>query len=177
MRRAFPKGSFYNYFESKEDYAVQALHFYHQHLKDQLLVVLKDSSMPPKERVKAFLPAIFRCWKAFIIKWDAWWVTSRKRWAISATGWPKPQTGFYMKSSETLPAAWTRQGGTRRRQPAAGRVSCQQFSGSHAADEIQPQQPAAGVFITMMNRLLDSPVSELKAKRPGTVGNSYFSTT
>lgn len=49
-----PKGSFYNYFESKEEYAVQALHFYHQHLKDHLLVVLKDPSMPPKERVKAF---------------------------------------------------------------------------------------------------------------------------
>ncbi|MEN1760437.1 TetR/AcrR family transcriptional regulator [Anoxynatronum sibiricum] len=49
-----PKGSFYNYFESKEEYAVQALHFYHQHLKDHLLVVLKDPSMPPQERVKAF---------------------------------------------------------------------------------------------------------------------------
>lgn len=49
-----PKGSFYNYFESKEDYAVQAMLFYHQYLKDHLLVVLQDSSMPPKERVKAF---------------------------------------------------------------------------------------------------------------------------
>lgn len=49
-----PKGSFYNYFESKEEYAVQTLHFYHQYLKDHLLVVLKDPSMPPKERIKAF---------------------------------------------------------------------------------------------------------------------------
>ncbi len=49
-----PKGSFYNYFESKEEYAIQALRFYHQHLKDHLLVVLKNTSMSPKERVKAF---------------------------------------------------------------------------------------------------------------------------
>ncbi|SMP66368.1 TetR/AcrR family transcriptional regulator [Anoxynatronum buryatiense] len=49
-----PKGSFYNYFESKEEYAIQALRFYHQQLKDHLLVVLKNTSMPPKERVKAF---------------------------------------------------------------------------------------------------------------------------
>lgn len=49
-----PKGSFYNYFQSKEEYAIQAMHFYHQYQKDHLLVMLKDSSMPPKERVKAF---------------------------------------------------------------------------------------------------------------------------
>lgn len=49
-----PKGSFYNYFESKEEYAIQAMHFYHQHLKDHLLVVLNDASLPPKERVKSF---------------------------------------------------------------------------------------------------------------------------
>ena len=49
-----PKGSFYNYFESKEAYAIKAMHFYHQHLKDHLLVILKDPSLPPKERIKTF---------------------------------------------------------------------------------------------------------------------------
>lgn len=60
-----PKGSFYNYFESKEEYAIQALHFYHQHLKDHLLVVLKDSSMPPKERVKAFFKGNIQMMEGF----------------------------------------------------------------------------------------------------------------
>ena len=49
-----PKGSFYNYFESKEEYAIQALHFYHQFLQDHLLAVLKNTSKSPKERVKIF---------------------------------------------------------------------------------------------------------------------------
>ncbi len=52
-----PKGSFYNYFNSKEDYAIQALHYFHQHLKENMLCILKDSSQPPKERVKRFFHA------------------------------------------------------------------------------------------------------------------------
>jgi len=60
-----PKGSFYNYFVSKEEYAVQALHFYHQYLKDHLLVVLKDPSIPPKERVKAFFAGNIQMMEGF----------------------------------------------------------------------------------------------------------------
>ncbi len=89
-----PKGSFYNYFKSKEEYAVQALHFYHQYLKDHLLVVLKDPSMPPKKRVKAFFPEIFRYWKVFNTRWDALWEIFQKKWEISVTGWRKRRMRF-----------------------------------------------------------------------------------
>ncbi|MDW7672623.1 MAG: TetR family transcriptional regulator C-terminal domain-containing protein [Bacillota bacterium] len=60
-----PKGSFYNYFESKEEYAVQALHFYHQYLKDHLLIVLTDTSKPSKDRVKAFFSANIQMLEGF----------------------------------------------------------------------------------------------------------------
>ncbi|MDW7739792.1 MAG: TetR family transcriptional regulator C-terminal domain-containing protein [Bacillota bacterium] len=49
-----PKGSFYNYFDSKEDYAIQALQFFFSGIKENSLKILKDGGIEPAERIKTF---------------------------------------------------------------------------------------------------------------------------
>lgn len=49
-----PKGSFYNYFDSKEDYAIQALLFFFSTIKEGSLKILKDGNIEPAERIKTF---------------------------------------------------------------------------------------------------------------------------
>lgn len=46
-----PKGSFYHYFESKEDFAIQALHYYYGPKIDRFSAALKTSDVSPGERV------------------------------------------------------------------------------------------------------------------------------
>lgn len=52
-----PKGSFYYYFKSKEDYAVQALIFFFSKIKANSLKILEDKGLDPIERIKIFYEA------------------------------------------------------------------------------------------------------------------------
>nr|WP_320009874.1 TetR family transcriptional regulator C-terminal domain-containing protein [uncultured Desulfobulbus sp.] len=47
-----PKGSFYNYFKNKEDFAVEAMRLFTTREMEQMQQVLADASIPPLERVK-----------------------------------------------------------------------------------------------------------------------------
>ena len=51
---ATPKGSFYHHFRDKEDFALQVIDEYMQHVHAALAVCLADSSRPPLERVRRF---------------------------------------------------------------------------------------------------------------------------
>ncbi len=51
---ATPKGSFYHHFKDKEDFALQAIDQYVQHVHAGLDACLGDSSRPPLERVRRF---------------------------------------------------------------------------------------------------------------------------
>ena len=48
------KGSFYNYFESKEDFVIQALQYSADHCIPIMEETLKDSSLPPLQRIEKF---------------------------------------------------------------------------------------------------------------------------
>jgi len=45
------KGSLFNYFESKEDYGVQALTYYHNQLKEKSWDIFEDKSISARERI------------------------------------------------------------------------------------------------------------------------------
>ena len=49
-----PKGSFYHHFESKEDFGLQAIDLYMEHVHAGLDQCLDDSGLPPLERVQRF---------------------------------------------------------------------------------------------------------------------------
>ncbi|MBE0451231.1 MAG: TetR family transcriptional regulator C-terminal domain-containing protein [Clostridia bacterium] len=49
-----PKGSFYNYFKSKEEYGVEALWYYYDQLSSSSLMILTDHSIEPNERIVRF---------------------------------------------------------------------------------------------------------------------------
>ncbi|WP_304639050.1 TetR/AcrR family transcriptional regulator [Pseudomonas sp.] len=49
-----PKGSFYHYFESKEDFAIQALHYYYLPRLERFARALDSSEGSPRERVLRF---------------------------------------------------------------------------------------------------------------------------
>lgn len=49
-----PKGSFYNYFEDKEHYAVDALHYYYHETSKYRFDILEDENIKPLERIKNF---------------------------------------------------------------------------------------------------------------------------
>lgn len=49
-----PKGTFYNYFDSKEDYAVEALKFYYYEMVNENIDILTDTSLLPLERIVKF---------------------------------------------------------------------------------------------------------------------------
>lgn len=46
-----PKGSFYHYFESKEDFAIQALHYYYSPRIERFAAVLGAAELSPRERI------------------------------------------------------------------------------------------------------------------------------
>ena len=54
-----PKGSFYHYFESKEDFAIQALHFYYLPRLERFARALGSAEGSPRER-------ILRCYRDLI---------------------------------------------------------------------------------------------------------------
>lgn len=49
-----PKGSFYHYFESKEDFAIQALHFYYTPRLERFAQALSAPDAGPRERILRF---------------------------------------------------------------------------------------------------------------------------
>lgn len=49
-----PKGSFYHYFESKEDFAIQALHYYYTPRLERFASALQSEDASPRERVLRF---------------------------------------------------------------------------------------------------------------------------
>jgi TetR/AcrR family transcriptional repressor of nem operon len=51
---ATPKGSFYHHFKDKEDFALQVVDQYVQHVHEALDVCLGDSRRPPLDRVRRF---------------------------------------------------------------------------------------------------------------------------
>lgn len=54
-----PKGSFYNYFKSKEDYMVEALKFYFGKCQ-RAVQELKDKSVDPRERFEGFFGGMIK---------------------------------------------------------------------------------------------------------------------
>jgi TetR/AcrR family transcriptional regulator, transcriptional repressor for nem operon len=50
-----PKGSFYNYFESKEDFGLQVIDYYVGYLASMAAPVLGDPSVSPLERIRNLL--------------------------------------------------------------------------------------------------------------------------
>ena len=49
-----PKGSFYNYFGDKEQYAVEALHYYFDEIQKEQIAFFDNQSLEPIERIKTF---------------------------------------------------------------------------------------------------------------------------
>ena len=52
-----PKGSFYHYFESKEDFGIQVVEFYAQQNVEALEEILAIESLSPYEKLKSFFQA------------------------------------------------------------------------------------------------------------------------
>ena len=52
-----PKGSFYHHFQSKEDFALQAVDLYMEGVHQGLEACLSDNGKPPLERVRSFFEA------------------------------------------------------------------------------------------------------------------------
>ncbi len=50
-----PKGSFYNYFKSKEDYGLELLDFYESFFNEKVKTSLMNKTLPPLKRLKIFL--------------------------------------------------------------------------------------------------------------------------
>jgi len=50
-----PKGSFYNYFKSKEDYGLQVIDYFTAHYNQMALETLANTSMAPLDRIHRFL--------------------------------------------------------------------------------------------------------------------------
>lgn len=48
-----PKGSFYNYFEGKEQYAIDALNYYGE-MRKSYIGILNDKTLKPLDRIKEF---------------------------------------------------------------------------------------------------------------------------
>jgi TetR/AcrR family transcriptional repressor of nem operon len=49
-----PKGSFYYYFKTKEEYAIETLNYYMNDMNFQKISLLEDDVVPPLDRIKNF---------------------------------------------------------------------------------------------------------------------------
>jgi len=49
-----PKGSFYNYFKDKEQYAIDAINYYDQHISFKIAKMLTNKALSPLDRIKEF---------------------------------------------------------------------------------------------------------------------------
>ena len=59
-----PKGSFYHYFQSKEDFALAIIEEFDREFMEFLLPILNDKSLSPKERLLSFCTAKRECMRA-----------------------------------------------------------------------------------------------------------------
>jgi TetR/AcrR family transcriptional repressor of nem operon len=59
-----PKGSFYFYFKSKEDFGLALIDHYHGVFAEQVGALLEDETLPPLERLKRF----FLCFHEYFAK-------------------------------------------------------------------------------------------------------------
>lgn len=50
-----PKGSFYNFFKTKEDFGLQVIDYFSDHFARMAKDILEDRSVPPLERIKRIL--------------------------------------------------------------------------------------------------------------------------
>jgi TetR/AcrR family transcriptional regulator, transcriptional repressor for nem operon len=50
-----PKGSFYNYFKSKEDFGLQLIDYFVEHYTHLSKDILEDSTIPPLDRIRRLL--------------------------------------------------------------------------------------------------------------------------
>lgn len=55
-----PKGSLYNYFENKEDYAKEAMYFYYKEMSKVQFDVLADKNLKPLDRIKNFYAVMIK---------------------------------------------------------------------------------------------------------------------
>ena len=53
-----PKGTFYNFFQSKEDFAKQAMDSYTEYMRSVMRPILSDGTITPLERLKSFYKLI-----------------------------------------------------------------------------------------------------------------------
>jgi TetR/AcrR family transcriptional regulator, transcriptional repressor for nem operon len=61
---AVPKGSFYHHFESKEEFALQAIDAYQANVHALLDATCGDASRPPLDRVRAFFEGVREAYAA-----------------------------------------------------------------------------------------------------------------
>ena len=59
-----PKGSFYNYFKSKEDFGLQVIDYFTAHYKQMALETLADTSRAPLDRIHRFLTEFINYFRA-----------------------------------------------------------------------------------------------------------------
>lgn len=58
-----PKGSFYHHFQSKEDFALQAIDRYVEQVHEGLDACLQDSARPPLDRVRGFFEMVQKSYR------------------------------------------------------------------------------------------------------------------
>ena len=59
-----PKGSFYNYFKSKEDFGLEVIDYFTNFFSDLCETVLKDASRSPLERLETLLDQFMAVFEA-----------------------------------------------------------------------------------------------------------------
>ena len=63
-RAGVPKGSFYNYFKSKEDFGLQVIDFYIEQFSLMIKKFLDDGSLSPLEKIKGILDRFLEFFKS-----------------------------------------------------------------------------------------------------------------
>jgi TetR/AcrR family transcriptional repressor of nem operon len=59
-----PKGSFYNYFKSKDDFGLQIIDYFSAHFQKLAKETLEDTRISPLSRIYAFLTAFMECFES-----------------------------------------------------------------------------------------------------------------
>jgi TetR/AcrR family transcriptional repressor of nem operon len=59
-----PKGSFYNFFKSKEDFGLQVIDYFKAHFNQMAKEMLEDTSVSPLKRIRRFLTAFMDYFQA-----------------------------------------------------------------------------------------------------------------
>ena len=151
-----PKGSFYNYFESKEDYAVRALHFYHQYLKDNLLFVLDDQSLPPKERVKRFFAMNISMLEGFHYQMGCLVGNFSEEMGDVSDRLAKTTDGILIEIVEDIAGCLEDAAASEEDSRQMAEFLVNSFQGAMLRMKSRRNRQPLDLFMTMMNRLLES---------------------